>query len=152
MHVFLLALLGSITSGLIYNVRKYKLVFTGLSGVAGYLAYSLMFSWTGQSVLSIFIGAVVVGLYSEIAARLLKSPSTVFSIPGIFPLVPGIPAYEAISLLTANNLNEGLGKIIETVSGAGAIAFGILFITAIFRFRSRSKAKSNNEQAKRTTK
>lgn len=140
MLILLLALLGSITSGLTFNVRGYKLVFTGLSGVAGYLAYFLMLNWTGQSVLSIFIGAVVVGLYSEIAARLLRSPSTVFSIPGIFPLVPGITAYEAITLLTGNNLSEGWGKIIETVNGAGAIAFGILIVTAIFRFRSKSKA------------
>lgn len=136
----LLAFLGSFTSGLTFNVRGYKLTFTGLSGVAGYLSYSLMLNWTGQSVLSIFIGAVIVSLYSEIAARLLKSPSTVFSIPGIFPIVPGITAYEAITLFTDNKLNEGLGKIIETMNGAGAIAFGILIVTAIFRFMSRIKA------------
>jgi len=135
MLVLLLALLGSITSGLIFNVRGYKIIFTGLSGVAGYLSYSLMLDLTGQSVLSIFVGAVVVGFYSEIAARLLKSPSTVFSIPGIFTLVPGITAYEAITLLTGNKVSEGLSKTIETAYGAGAIAFGILIVTAIFRFR-----------------
>ncbi len=137
MLILLLALLGSVTSGLTFNVRGYKLVFTGLSGAIGYLGYFLMLNWTGQSVLSIFIGAVVVGFYSEIAARLLRSPSTVFSIPGILILVPGITAYEAITLLTGNRLSEGFGKIIETMNGAGAIAFGILIVTAFFRFQSK---------------
>lgn len=143
MQIFLLALLallGSFTAGLTFNVRGYKLIFCGISGMAGFLSYFLMLVWTGHSVLSIFIGAAMVGLYSELAARLMKSPSTVFSIPGIFPLVPGITAYEAITLLVDNKLGEGLGKIIETMNGAGAIAFGILIITAIFRFRSRIKA------------
>lgn len=139
MQIILLALLGSFTSGLTFNVRGYKLVFSGLSGVAGFFSYSLMLGWTGHYVLSIFIGAVMVGLYSEIAARLLKTPSTIFSIPGILPLVPGITAYEAITLLTDNKLNEGLGKIIETMNGAGAIAFGILIVTAFFKLLSRIK-------------
>lgn len=139
MQIIFLALLGSLTSGLTFNVRGYKLVFSGLSGVAGYLSYFLLFGWTGHYVLSIFIGAVMVGFYSEMAARLLKTPSTVFSIPGLLPLVPGITAYEAIILLTDNKLNEGLGKIIETMNGAGAIAFGILIVTAIFRYLSRIK-------------
>jgi len=150
MHILLLALLGSITSGLIFNVRGYKIVFTGLSGVAGYLSYSLMLNWTGQSVLSIFIGAVAVGFYSEIAARLLRSPSTVFSIPGIFAIVPGITAYEAITLLTGNKVSEGLSKTIETVNGAGAIAFGILIVTAIFRVLSKNKADKSRCTCKRT--
>ena len=140
MHILLLALLGSITSGLIFNVRGYKLVFSGLSGAAGYLVYSLILNWTDQSVLSIFAGAVVIGFYSEIAARKLRSPSTVFSIPGIFTLVPGITAYEAITLLTSNKVSEGLSKTIETVNGAGAIAFGILIVTAIYRVLSKNNA------------
>lgn len=140
MHILLMALLGSITSGLIFNVRGYKIVFAGLSGMIGYLSYYLMLNWTGQSVLSIFIGAVTVGFYSEIAARQLRSPSTVFSIPGIFAIVPGITAYEAITLLADNKLNEALGKVIETLNGAGAIAFGILIVTAIFRVRSKRNA------------
>lgn len=142
MQIFLLALLallGSFTAGLTFNVRGYKLIFCGISGMVGFLSYFLILGWTGHSVLSIYIGAVMVGLYSEIAARLMKSPSTVFSIPGIFPLVPGITAYEAITLLTDNKLDEGLGKIIDTMNGAGAIAFGILIVTAFFKLLSRKK-------------
>ncbi len=44
-----------------------------------------------------FVGAFMVGIYSEVMARKLKTPAMQFSIPGIFPLVPGITAYYAIN-------------------------------------------------------
>lgn len=139
MQTAIFAFLGSFCAGLLFNVRGYKLFYTGLSGLAGWIAYILLLSFTGHSIMSIFAGAIAVGIYSESAARLLKSPSTIFSIPGIFPIVPGIAAYEAIQLMTANDLYKAVGKLVETVGGAGAIAFGILLVTAVFRFASISK-------------
>jgi uncharacterized membrane protein YjjB (DUF3815 family) len=132
LHVFL-AFIGSLTSGLTFNIKGRKLIFAGFSGMSGFFVYSFLFRLTGSSVFSIFFGAVAVGLYSEIAARLLKSPSTVFSIPGILPLVPGITAYEMIQYLMNNQLIPAISKMIETSVGAGAIAFGILLVTAVFR-------------------
>ncbi|NJD03305.1 MAG: threonine/serine exporter, partial [Ruminiclostridium sp.] len=74
-----------------------------------------------------------VGVFSEIMARILKLPSTVFSIPGIFPLVPGIAAYETIQFLLSDMPREAGGKMVETLTAAGAIAFGIFLVTAFFR-------------------
>lgn len=139
MQAFILAFIGSFCAGLVFNVRGYKLFYTGLSGVAGWIAYIWLLSFTGHSIMSIFAGAIAVGIYSESAARILKSPSTIFSIPGIFPIVPGIAAYEAIQLMAVNDLYKAGGKLVEAIGGAGAIAFGILLVTAVFRFASKSK-------------
>ena len=136
---FLFAFLGSFCAGVIFNVRGYKLFYTGLSGVAGWMVYIGMLDFTGQPVISIFAGAIAVGLYSESAARLLKSPSTIFSIPGIFPIVPGIAAYEMIQYLIGDNLYMAGVKLLETLAGAGSIAFGILLVTAFFRLASKPK-------------
>lgn len=140
MQAFILAFLGSFCAGLIFNVRGYKLFYTGLSGVVGWMIYIWLLNFTGQTIMSIFAGAIAVGIYSESAARFLKAPSTIFSIPGIFPIVPGIAAYETIQLITYNELYKAGGKLIETFAGAGAIAFGILLVTAMFRFVSKPKA------------
>lgn len=140
MEFLLLGFLGSIASGLNFNVKGYKLIFTGLSGVTGLLAFTIAMRLTNHSIISTFIGALLVGFYSETAARLLRSPSTVFSIPGILPLVPGTTAYEAVRYLTNGDLNNASGKIVAVINGAGAIAFGILLVTAIFRFLSGPKA------------
>ena len=140
---YIFAFIGSFTSGMTFNIKGRKLIFAGFSGMIGYSTFFSLHNLTGYSIFSIFIGAIVVGLYSEIAARVLKSPSTVFSIPGILPLVPGIAAYEMIQHLMRNELISAIGKMIETASGAGAIAFGILLVTAVFRFISKINKARN---------
>jgi len=140
MQAFILAFLGSFCAGVIFNVRGYKLFYTGISGVIGWIAYVLLLNLTEHSILSIFAGAIAVGIYSESAARLLKTPSTIFSVPGIFPIVPGIAAYETIQLMAANDVNNAGAKLVETLEGAGAIAFGILLVTAIFKLLPKIRA------------
>lgn len=139
MQEFVLAFVGSFCAGLLFNVKGSRLLLTGFSGVLGWMVYIWTSGMTGSSMISIFAGAVAVGVYSETAARIFKSPASVFSIPGIFPIVPGIAAYEAIQFLFSDKLPNAGEKIVETLSGAGAIAFGILLVTAGFRFFSRKK-------------
>lgn len=148
MTELILAFIGSFCGGIFFNVRKGSLFWTGLSGAAGWLAYMLVHKATGHLVLSIFAGSIMVGFFSEGAARIFKSPSTIYSIPGIFPLVPGIPAYESIQYMVENKLLESASKAIEALEGACAIACGILFATAIFRIitRMRSKSDSNYQE------
>lgn len=87
------------------------------------------------------MGAIVVGLYSEIAARILRTPATVFSVTGIFPLVPGIAAYNTIQYIFENRIVEAGSMAIETMSAALAIAFGILLASTVFRFFRKLKEK-----------
>jgi uncharacterized membrane protein YjjB (DUF3815 family) len=143
MQEFALAFLGSFCAGLVFNVRGYKLIYTGFSGVVGWMVYIGLLNLTGHSIMSIFAGSIAVGIYSESAARLLKSPSTIFSIPGIFPIVPGIAAYETIQFMAANDMLNAGGKLVETLAGAGSIAFGILLVTAAFKFFSKPKINRN---------
>jgi len=143
----LLAYIGSVTSGLLFNIKGRKLIFAGISGLVGFAVYTLMYQHTEHNIISIFIGAIAVGLYSETAARLLKAPATVFSIPGILPLVPGIAAYEMMQFIVSNEPSAATGKMIETAEGSGAIAFGIMIIAAVFRFISRIKKRKQMDTA-----
>jgi uncharacterized membrane protein YjjB (DUF3815 family) len=129
----LCSFVGSFCAGILFNIKGFKMFWMGLSGAVGWLVYLLVMYLTSQSVMAIFVGAVAVGIFSESAARLLKSPATIFSIPGIFPIVPGIAAYETIQLLVTGELEAAGGKILETLTGAGAIAFGIMLVTALYR-------------------
>lgn len=139
MREFVLAFAGSFSAGILFNIRGRKLLLAGLSGVLGWMVYIWILRVFGSPVVSIFAGAIAVGIFSETAARLFKSPATIFSIPGIFPIVPGIAAYETIQYLFSDQLQNAGEKIVETLSGAGAIAFGILLVTAVFRIFSKKK-------------
>lgn len=134
---FALAFAGSFCAGYLFNIKVRKLIWAGLSGMTGWMVYILVLAMTGQIFFSVFAGAVAVGVFSEIMARVLKMPATVFSIPGIFPLVPGIAAYETIQFLLSDQLQAAGGKMVETLAAAGAIAFGIFLVTAFFRMGSK---------------
>jgi uncharacterized membrane protein YjjB (DUF3815 family) len=130
----LLAFVGSLCVGILFNVKKKNLVWAGLSGTLGWIAYLLFYRITGEVILPTFMGALFVGLYSEIAARAFRSPATIFSISGIFPLVPGIAAYNTIQYIVEVKLQEAAEKGVETMAAAIAIAFGIMLTSTIFKF------------------
>lgn len=140
---FLLAFMGSLCPAVLFNADRKKFIWIGVSGSLGWLVYSHLFSITGQVILSTFAGALMVGIYSEVMARFLKSPATVFSVSGIFPLVPGIGAYQTVQLIVENHLSDAASKAIETVASAGSIALGIMLVSAFFRVTIKIKEKGN---------
>ncbi|MDP4094893.1 MAG: threonine/serine exporter family protein [Bacillota bacterium] len=133
MKELIFSFVGSFSAGIIFNVAAKKLIWIGFSGAIGWIVYSLLYSSAGSLIFSTFAGAIAVGIYSESMARLVKSPSTIFSIPGIFPLVPGITAYTTVQYMVENNLSGAASKAVETAASAGAIAFGIMIIYGLFR-------------------
>jgi len=145
MQEIILAFTGSLCAAALFNASRKNLFWTGLSGAFGWVTFSWLYSATQQAMLATFLGAVTVGLYSEIMARVVKSPATVFSVSGIFPIVPGIAAYSTIQYLVENKLEEAAGKAVETLAQAGAIAFGILLATAVFRFGARLSKESKSK-------
>jgi uncharacterized membrane protein YjjB (DUF3815 family) len=67
-------------------------------------------------------------------AKVFKTPSTVFYIPSLFPIVPGISAYNTVLYIIDKKIADAAYKGLETLGSAGAIAFGILLISTIFRY------------------
>jgi len=144
MGEIVLAFFGSLLPAILYNVNKRHFFWVGLSGVSGWMIYSWLYSDTGQVIVSTFAGAVAVGVFSESMARALKVPATVFSVCGIFPLVPGIGAYNTVQAIVENNLEKAAGVAVETIASAGSIALGIMFASALFRVLSRMGQGGSN--------
>ena len=86
-----------------------------------------------SSPLSIFCGTVVLSLMSELFARIYKQPVTIFAIPGIVPLVPGLPIYQGMYYMIMNAYSIGIEKLIKASMEAGAISLGILLVSGLFR-------------------
>jgi uncharacterized membrane protein YjjB (DUF3815 family) len=136
-----LAFIGSLCPAVLFNAERKKFFWLGLSGAIGWLVFKWMENLTGRVILSTFAGALAVGIYSEVMARLLKSPSTVFSILGIFPLVPGLGAYNTAKFIVEGDLASASASGIETIGSAGAIAIGIMVISAVIRSNRNLKTK-----------
>ena len=143
MKEIILAFLGSFGPAILFNVEKKNLIWAGLCGTAGWIAYDTMLTFTGSSIFAVFIAAIVISLMSEIMAKTLKTPSTVFYIPSLFPIVPGISAYYTVAYIIDNKISQAAYKGLETIGSAGAIAFGILLISTIFRYINRKNLPNN---------
>lgn len=137
----LLGFLGSAFPVILFNIDRKKIVCAGLAGALGWLIYNYIFTQSGSSVIASFTGAFAVGLFSEILARLKHTPASMFCIPGIFPLVPGIIAYRTVTSILQNEINEALSSGILMVAIGGAISLGIMLssILATKLFASKNK-------------
>ena len=133
----ILAFLGSVFPAILFNIDRKKLFWAGLSGALGWSTYLTVFSFNSSSVLAVFAGTFIVGIYSEFMARRLKTPAIEFSIPGIFPLVPGITAYYTINALVEQNYNIAMTKGLLTLAAGGAIGFGIMLSATTYKLGRR---------------
>jgi len=132
----LLAFLGSVFPVILFNIDRKKIIWCGLAGALGWIVYSIILSTTDSSVISSFFGAFAVNIYSEFMARIIKTPASMFYVPGIFPLVPGITAYSTVISLVQTDFTVALNKGILTLAMGGAIAFGIMLSSTIVRLIS----------------
>lgn len=133
----LLAFLGSVFPVILFNIDRKKIIWAGLCGAIGWFVYLIVFKHNYSPIEASFAGAFAVGMYSEFMARKLKTPAIEFSIPGIFPLVPGITAYKTINYIVQQNYSRASSEGMETIAIGGSIAFGIMISSTIFHFISK---------------
>ncbi|HLN62016.1 MAG TPA: threonine/serine exporter family protein [Symbiobacteriaceae bacterium] len=105
----------------------------GLAGMLGFVAYDLCLRLGGPQMLGAFLGAFVVGVCGELLARRLREPTLVFVVPALFPLVPGLMAYNGMLNLARGEISAAGHDLTRTIFYAGALAAGLSLPPAFFR-------------------
>jgi uncharacterized membrane protein YjjB (DUF3815 family) len=118
--------------GVLYRIPRSLLLYGSLTGVLGWLVMRGTVSAGGNLIMADFFGSVVVGLSAELLARLLRTPATIFIIPGFIPLVPGGEAYTTMVHLVSGQYNDGVAMGMKTILTGGAIAFGLFVSSTIY--------------------
>lgn len=129
----ILAFFASVFLVILFNIERKKLIWAGLCGSIGWIVYLIVLEYTSSPTMGSFAGAFILGLYSELMAKKLKAPASEFSIPGMFPLVPGLTAFNAVKYFVEKNNSLALAAGIQTISVGGAIGFGIMLSSATVR-------------------
>ena len=84
---------------------------------------------------TVFYLLVLVGTfaasYSEIAAKIAKTPATVFLLPALIPLVPGGSAYYAMLALVQNQFSIMRQYALVTAQWAMGLSAGICVVAVI---------------------
>ncbi|MBQ6402178.1 MAG: threonine/serine exporter family protein [Firmicutes bacterium] len=130
---FVLALLATGGFSVIFRIPVRRIPFCALVGAFGWITEEIAVYYYSSPVFGCFIGACTVGLLSTLASRTLKDASTIFVIPGILCLVPGLKIFNTMYALLKGDIAEAAQIGTETLLMAGAIALGLLTIGAILR-------------------
>ena len=140
------AFLGSLGFALLFHVRREKLLLASLGGLLAWVVYLLAGYWSGQDVVRYFVSAVVLTVYGETMARVVKCPATLFLITGSIPLVPGGSLYRTMQFFMQNDLGAFSHQALTTVLLAVSIAVGMLCPTAIFHLLRRRDFLKNQKR------
>lgn len=125
----MMAFLGAIGFGGLYNIRGRKLVVVGVGGMIGWMVYLWAFHACQDKVFSLFVGTIAVGVLAEVLARLLRTPVTILLVPMLVPMIPGSDLFYATSHLVLEDMEQARTFLSLVVRESAAIAFGIILIT-----------------------
>ena len=141
-------LIGSITSfvgtlgfSLIVKIRPKYLFFAAFGGFLAYAAWFFC-DFYGQGVfISNFVGAIAGAAYSEILARIFKTPTIEFSLSSVISLAPGSFLYYAISSFINNDYPAAFDNMVKTLIIGFGIAAGMICVSIIPMLFSKNRLK-----------
>lgn len=142
--VVLGAFLTTVSFGILFNVRKKKLLYAGLIGIcAGSVLYGAQ-RLGANLILAQFLASCTLSGMAEICARKIKTPVTTFIVCALIPLVPGGGMYLSMKSLMESNLEKSNEILMNVLAQSGAIALGIVVISTIsIIYREQNKKRLN---------
>lgn len=140
MEAFGFAFLATVAFAVLFQAPRKSLAVSGVIGAVGWVVFvyvrkDLEYS----SFYANLFATISLSLLSELAARVFKQPVTVFVIPGIIPIVPGLGMYNGMAQIIENRYDQGMNILLTAGLDASAIALGMMFMTSIFRVFKLSK-------------
>lgn len=138
----LLQILGAFFSvvafSFLLHVPPRQIVWAGFIGAAGWWLYLFLLKLDFSMAMATFLSGCLISLCGQIFARILKTPVTIFVIPGILPLVPGAGMFRiADSVIRSDGMTSYY--ITQTLIVAGMIALSIMVVDSIFRLFLKNK-------------
>lgn len=144
--VMISSFLATFGFGILFNIKGYKLILAAMGGMLGSIVYTMVLQIGQAEVSALFFASLAFSLYSEILARICKTPVTTFIICALIPLVPGKGMYETMRIAIDGDAISALQKGLDTMTYAGALALGIIFVSTIMRFLLGRKANKLHTQ------
>ena len=124
----------TVAFAVLLQAPRKTLPISGIIGAVGWVVFLYVRREMGSSSFYANICAtLILSLLSELAARVFKQPATVFVIPGIFPIVPGLGMYNGMAQLIENNYEQGINLLLTAGLDAAAIALCVMFTGSFFR-------------------
>lgn len=125
--------------GIYFNSPKKSIIGNFLGGTIGVFMSYIILDIISSKFLALTLSAFIIGTWAELLAKIKKLPSTIFLVPCLIPLVPGMAMFKTMQGLASPGLSDALVNGIDAIVSSTALALGIilssLFSSSINRAR-----------------
>ena len=132
-----LAAVATIGFSIIFNVPLKELIFCGIAGAAGWAVFMLISNiWYNFDtvVAATFFATMTTTVFGRFLSTIRKMPSTIYIIPAVIPLVPGVGIYFTMFYVVTREYNLAVAQGVESMKIAGVIAIGLLIVLSLPRW------------------
>lgn len=127
----------------VLNIQKKMLIPGGLLGMLVWLIYLLLLEPTNV-LIATFFAAIIGSCVSQIMSIWLKTPSVIFSLATLAPLVPGYLAYMSTTYFVSGEYAQALTNITTVLTLALVIPIGMASGTILLRLYKVMNAHKNS--------
>lgn len=135
------AAVGSLFFAMLFNVRGNRLIPAAVGGALSWGIYLLGSCFIESDAVCIYLASVLVTLYAEAFARILRTPATLFVVSATIPMIPGGNLYQAMYFAVLKEYASFFKMGLYTLVIALAIALGILSAMSLLHGIVRIKKK-----------
>lgn len=122
---------GSLGFAILYNTRGHRIWIPAIGGAVFWAVYLIFLHFVNNEYLGFFVVAILITIYSEIWARILKTPATTILMPTVIPLIPGGALYYAMDAALRTDVELFTVKSRAAIGLAIALAAGIMVVTSL---------------------
>jgi len=108
--------------------KPMRILFGAVGGGLCQLCYIIMGALGSEEAVCLIVATVIGAIYSQILARFLRTPATVFVLPAVIPLIPGRALYYAMSWALRGNFRKFSSWGLDAIVWALSIAFGLISV------------------------
>lgn len=140
------ALAGSLGFAMLFRLRK-DFWFPASSGgmiVWGFYLFCMQLT-DERNFISCLMASALAGIYSEILAKILHAPATIFAITAVIPLIPGSSLFYTMLNIVNRNTEQASFYCSQTIYLALAIAAGISIVWTLWTILFTQKNKESRQ-------
>ena len=143
--LFFSSVIGTLGFALLFRMRKRLIGWAMLGGALTVAVYLVCLQFIHHEFFQNLIPALAATLFSEILARLSKSPATQYITCSIIPLVPGGKLYYTMYDFLIGNMDAFRTELRQTARIASGLAVGIIVVSVFVHLLNSHKFKVDTE-------
>lgn len=127
-------IIGTFGFSVLLKVAKSKLIFTIIGGAISAIISVVMLKNGFGIFNSTLCAMIAITAYSEMLARIIKTPASIILMPSTVPLLPGGALYYTLNSLFFKEYNSFIIYAKETALTGAGIALGAVVVSILVTF------------------